>query len=279
MSDPRSSHGRRALTYSVLAHGVVLLGAAAAIGCRRPAAARSARRHADPASTETEEGGGRLAGAVRGTTRPDSDRFAADGAGPGDGAEPDPDRTTAGRGSGSKHRRGSGAGQGGQGSGTGRGIGPGSEDDYVERLRRHFNARSRSVEAPYDAPRYIQVRVVALIDQTGLLLRAEIQDGSGLWPSRPGRARPAPRHVAVSGAPVRAAPALPDHHAADLPDRPVLSGKAQIPATLYKSAPGPAGPGPRALKNPAECREVRPSLCLTGRGLARRTPPPFGAGM
>jgi TonB family protein len=73
----------------------------------------------------------------------------------------------------------SGVGQGGQGTGIGRGIGAGSEDDYVERLRRHFNARSRSVEAPYDAPRYIQVRVVALIDQTGLLLRAEIQDGSG----------------------------------------------------------------------------------------------------
>lgn len=74
---------------------------------------------------------------------------------------------------------GSGSGQGGQGSGSGRGIGSGSEDDYVERLRRHFNARSRSVEAPYDAPRYVQVRVVALIDQTGLLLRAEIQTGSG----------------------------------------------------------------------------------------------------
>ncbi|GIL41902.1 energy transducer TonB family protein [Roseiterribacter gracilis] len=74
---------------------------------------------------------------------------------------------------------GSGVGQGGVGTGTGRGAGPGNEDDYVERLRRHFNARSRSVEAPYDAPRFIQVRIVALIDQTGLLLRAEIQDGSG----------------------------------------------------------------------------------------------------
>jgi protein TonB len=74
---------------------------------------------------------------------------------------------------------GSGVGQGGLGTGTGRGIGAGSEDDYIERLRRHFNARSRSVEAPYGAPRYIQVRVVALIDQTGLLLRAEIQNGSG----------------------------------------------------------------------------------------------------
>lgn len=74
---------------------------------------------------------------------------------------------------------GAGAGQGGQGTGSGRGIGAGSEDDYVERLRRHFNSRSRSVEAPYDAPRYVQVRVRALIDQTGLLLRAEIEDGSG----------------------------------------------------------------------------------------------------
>jgi periplasmic protein TonB len=73
----------------------------------------------------------------------------------------------------------SGVGLGGIGTGTGRGIGAGTEDDYVARLRRYFNAHSRSVEAPYDAPPYIEVRVVALIDQTGLLLRADLQGSSG----------------------------------------------------------------------------------------------------
>lgn len=74
---------------------------------------------------------------------------------------------------------GSGVGQGGVGTGAGRGIGSGTEDDYVARLRRHFDRNSRNVEAPANAPRYVEVKVDALIDQTGLLLRAELRDSSG----------------------------------------------------------------------------------------------------